>query len=166
MQMSEAATKLFTARAAEAVSREPFHRSLSGGRPPSRSMLSSASPLHLADPLGARSSLLGDERCVPPTTGQQLPMTREFLLDHVPIRRPTSTGCRERWPRGGRARYEKELREFFSPHGDGFPVFDFILLGLGEDGTRFSLPGTRAIREAARWVLGHYVDAQKAGGSP
>jgi 6-phosphogluconolactonase len=59
-------------------------------------------------------------------------------------------------------RYEEQLREFFAPHGGGFPVFDLILLGLGEDGHTASLfPGTRALRESARWVAGHYVDAQK-----
>ena len=61
MQMSEAAAKLFTARAAEAVSaRGRFTAALSGGKTPVAiyAFLAQA-PFIVADPLGARSSLLG-----------------------------------------------------------------------------------------------------------
>jgi 6-phosphogluconolactonase len=166
MQMSEAATKLFTARAAEAVSaRGRFTAALSGGKTPVAIYASLAqAPFISQIPWALVHLFWGDERCVPPDHGDSnYRMTREFLLDHVPI--PPANIHRmpgEMAPAEAAARYEKELREFFSPHGDGFPVFDFILLGLGEDGHTASLfPGTRAIREAARWVLGHYVDAQK-----
>ncbi len=166
MQMSEAAAKLFTARAAEAVSaRGLFTAALSGGKTPVAIYAFLAQAPFISQIPWAHVHLFwGDERCVPPDHGDSnYRMTREFLLDHVPI--PPANIHRmpgEMDPAEAPARYEKELREFFAPHGDDFPVFDFILLGLGEDGHTASLfPGTRAIRESARWVAGHFVDAQK-----
>ena len=165
-EMTEASAKLFAARAADAVSsRGRFTAALSGGKTPVAlySMLAKA-PLVSQIPWARVLLFWGDERCVPPDHGDSnFRMTREFLLDHVPI--PPANVHRmpgEMDPVEAAARYEKQLRDFFAPHGEALPVFDFILLGLGEDGHTASLfPGTGAIRESARWVLGHYVDAQK-----
>jgi 6-phosphogluconolactonase len=164
--MSEAAAKLFTARAAEAVSSHGrFASVLSGGKTPVALYSLLAKPAFVARIPWARVHLFwGDERCVPPDhADSNYRMVRELLLDHVPI--PPANIHRmsgEMDPVEGAARYEGELRDFFAPHGDGFPVFDCILLGLGDDGHTASLfPGTRALRESARWVAGHYVDAQK-----
>ena len=166
MEMTEATARCFAARAVEAVSvRGRFTAALSGGKTPVALYTLLAKAPSVSQIPWARVYLFwGDERCVPPDHEESnYRMTREFLLDHVPI--PPANIHRmqgEMAPAEAAARYEKELREFFAPHGDGFPVFDFILLGLGEDGHTASLfPGTRAIRESARWVLGHYVDAQK-----
>ena len=101
----------------------------------------------------------------PPITGlSNSRLVREQLINHVPI--PPANVHRmpgEMDPVEAAARYEDQLREFFAPHGGGFPVFDLILLGLGEEQahTASLFPGTRALRESARWVAGHYVDAQK-----
>ena len=166
MELSEAAATLFTARAAEAVSaRGRFTAALSGGKTPvALYRLLAKAPFASQIPWARVHLFWGDERCVPPDhADSNYRMTRESLLDHVPI--PPANVLRmpgEMDPVEAAARYEERLREFFASHGDGFPVFDFILLGLGEDGHTASLfPGTRAIRESARWVLGHYVDAQK-----
>lgn len=166
MEMSEAAAKLFTARVAEAVSaRGRFTAALSGGKTPVAiyAFLAQA-PFISQIPWACVHLFWGDERCVPPDHGDSnYRLVRELLLDHVPI--PPANIHRmpgEMDPAEAAARYEGQLRDFFAPHGDGPPVFDFILLGLGEDGHTASLfPGTRAIREPARWVLGHYVDLQK-----
>jgi len=164
--LTAAAAKLFTAGATGAVSaRGRFTAALSGGKTPvALYRLLTKAPFASQIPWERVHLFGGDERCVPPDHADSNYRTvRERLLDHVSI--PPANVHRmpgEMDPVEGAARYDEQLREFFAPHGDGFPVFDFILLGLGEDGHTASLfPGTRAIRESARWVLGHYVDAQK-----
>src|SRR5512137_425430 len=166
MEMTEAAAKGFAARAAESVSAQGrFTAALSGGKTPvALYTLLAKAPFVSQIPWARVHLFWGDERCVPPDhPDSNYRMTREFLLDHVPV--PPANVHRmpgEMDPVEAAARYEEQLRNFFAPHGEGLPVFDFILLGLGEDGHTASLfPGTRAIRESARWVLGHYVDAQK-----
>jgi 6-phosphogluconolactonase len=164
--LTAAAAKLFAERAAGAVSaRGRFTAALSGGKTPvALYRLLAKAPFVSQIPWERVHLFWGDERCVPPDHADSNYRTvRELLLDHVPI--PPANVHRmpgEMDPVEGAARYEEQLREFFAPRGDGFPAFDFILLGLGEDGHTASLfPGTRAIRESARWVLGHYVDEQK-----
>jgi 6-phosphogluconolactonase len=164
--MTRAAAHLFAAKAAEAASAQGrFTAALSGGKTPTALYdLLAKAPFASQIPWASVHLFWGDERCVPPDhADSNYRMTKELLLDRVPI--PPANVHRmpgEMDPIEAAARYEEELREFFAPHRAGFPVFDFILLGLGEDGHTASLfPGTRAIRESARWVLGHNVDAQK-----
>ena len=165
-EMTEAAAKIFAVGAAEAVSaRGRFTAALSGGKTPvALYTLLAKAPFVSQIPWSHVHLFWGDERCVPPDHGDSnYRMTRESLLDHVPI--PPANVHRMQGdmdPVEAAARYEKQLRDFFAPHGEALPVFDFILLGLGEDGHTASLfPGTRAIRESSRWVVGHHVDAHK-----
>ena len=164
--MAGAAASLFTAQAAGAVStRGRFTAALSGGRTPETLYgLLAKSPFASQIPWDRVHLFWGDERCVPPDHGESnYRLARERLLDHVPI--PPANVHRilgERDPAEAAALYEQLLRDFFGPHGDPVFTFDVVLLGLGEDGHTASLfPGTGPIRETARWVAGHFVDARK-----
>jgi len=101
----------------------------------------------------------GDERFVPPDDPESnFRMVRLAMLDHVPvppdnIHAVPVTGLE---PAAAAAAYEAELQLY---HGGNTldperPLFDLVLLGLGEDGHTASLfPGTAALAERGRWVV-------------
>ena len=81
----------------------------------------------------------GDERCVSPGhPDSNYRMAREALLSRVPARvhRMLGETC-------DAAAYEEDLSQVFGPD---VPMFDLVLLGLGEDGHTASLfPGDSAL---------------------
>ena len=85
----------------------------------------------------------GDERCVPPDNDDSnFGMTMRKLLSKVEI--PTQNIHRirgENDPAKEAIRYSEEV-SLFTRKRDGMPLFDLILLGLGEDGHTASIfPG-------------------------
>jgi 6-phosphogluconolactonase len=160
--VSHATAELLVKQAREAISdRGRFSLVLSGGQTPHRMYeLLSEEPFRDQLPWEAMHVFWGDERCVPsddPWSNEH--MARETLLNHVPI--PPSQihpiRCTQRL-REAALEYEALIRTFFA---DRVPRFDFVLLGLGEDGHTASLfPNTHVLEERDRWVAELYVGEQ------
>jgi len=105
-----------------------------------------------------------DERCVPPDDNDSnFRMTREALLDHVPLHSDQIHRMEgELDPETAAARYESELRNSFRLEGAESPRFDLVALGMGPDGHTASLfPHTEAIHELSRLVVANHVPQQK-----
>lgn len=89
----------------------------------------------------------GDERCVPPDDLESnYGMTKKVFLDKITI--PLSNIHRimgENNPAEEIIRYSNEIADFTLKRG-GWPVFDLIILGLGEDGHTASIfPGNNKL---------------------
>lgn len=89
-------------------------------------------------------------------------MTREAVLDHVPI--PADNVHRiqgEREPDAAAHEYERVLRRFFPAPAGAPPArsFDLALLGMGLDGHTASIfPGSAAVDETRRWAVAVQVE--------
>jgi 6-phosphogluconolactonase len=106
-----------------------------------------------------------DERCVPPDDpDSNYRMTREAMLDHVPLKPEQIHRMEgELEPEAAAARYESELRSAFRLEGGGAARFDVVQLGMGPDGHTASLfPHTQALHELDRLAVANHVENKDA----
>jgi 6-phosphogluconolactonase len=135
-----------------------FRISLSGGSTP-RALytLLAQEPLRSRMPWDRLELFWGDERFVPPDhQDSNYRMTRETMLDHVPLtpdqihRMPT-----EGRPDEAAQAYEDLLKRVYGSDtlDPARPFFDVTLLGMGPDGhTASLLPGSDVLDERSKWV--------------
>jgi 6-phosphogluconolactonase len=150
-----------------------FHLALSGGSTPKALFELLAQPPYAGQIFWDRVHVWwGDERLVPSDAPESnFRMAEAALLSRVPI--PPGQVHRVRTELGAEqaaAHYETEIKFAFGQisvdeetgallDSAGVPVFDMILLGMGDDGHTASLfPDSEALNAHERLVTSHYVE--------
>jgi 6-phosphogluconolactonase len=170
--LTSAAGKLFVRLAQDAVARRGvFTVALSGGSTPKGlyTLMATDEKMRAAIAWSKVHFFFGDERHVrPDQADSNFRMVNEAMFQRLA---PDLTHIHRilgELPDAAEAasRYEADMRGFFEAHvlvEAGFPRFDLILLGVGLDGHTASLfPGSLALQETHRWVVGNWVEKSKA----
>lgn len=145
--------------------KEPLHIALSGGSTPALLYEILAGKYRDKTNWERIHFWWGDERCVDPSSLESnFRMASERMLSHVPVPPDHIHRIRgEAPPEEENLRYRSEM-ESLIPHSGGFPVFDLILLGMGDDGHIASIfPGNLSLLkcEAPCEVAEHPLTGQK-----
>ncbi len=166
-RVADAAAEIFSKYVNDAASSRGVARvAISGGSTPKRMFaLLAAEPFVTQVPWDKLELYWVDERCVgPDDADSNYRMTREQLLSKVPL--PSDKVFRmegELDPEVAASKYEAALRNNFKLEGAQAPVFDVVLLGMGDDGHTASLfPHSAAIHEMGRLVTANHVENKNA----
>lgn len=133
--------ELIKAKAIEMTKKSlPFNIALSGGSTPKLLFTLLASEYSSTIPWHFMRIFWVDERCVPPTHKESnFGMTYDSLLVNVPIHDANIFRMQgENEPEKEAIRYQKLLEKEL-PIVNGFPQFDLVLLGMGDDGHTASI---------------------------
>ncbi len=147
----------FLVEAANEAPDRPFAVALSGGSTPRRLYQIVAEEHRDSFPWARTHLFFGDERFVPADSpDSNYRMAVEAMLNRVPVppanihRMPTDGD-----PRDAAKRYEALLKSYYRSESldSTRPLFDVVLLGLGDNGHTASLfPGTEVLENALDWV--------------
>ncbi|MGH6674238.1 MAG: 6-phosphogluconolactonase [Xanthobacteraceae bacterium] len=136
-----------------------FTLCLSGGETPRRLYELLAAPERGRFPWNRTHVFWGDERFVPHDDPRSnFHMAWQAMLGHVPIPAENIHPIRTEQTNveSAAADYEATLKRFYGADilDSARPLFDLILLGLGEDGHIASLfPGSQALTEQKHWAV-------------
>jgi 6-phosphogluconolactonase len=159
--LARAATELFVSTANAAVERSGRATiALSGGSTPKQmGKLLAEEPYRARVPWDKLQIFWGDERWVPLESPESnAGEAKRAFLDQVgiPAENVHPFQTVNVTPEESASQYESLIREVVGNGGE--PVFDLVLLGMGDDGHTASLfPGTAAVHETERQVVSHYV---------
>jgi 6-phosphogluconolactonase len=160
---AEAAERFAAICARTVASRGAFAPALSGGETPKALYGRLAEePYRSRIPWGRVQVFWGDERCVPPDDPRSnFRSAHELLLSKVAVpadhihRMPADTADHN----AAAAAYAETLRAVLPRTADGWPRFDLVLLGLGDNAHTASLfPRSAALRERGRAVVAECVE--------
>lgn len=140
-ETARAVAELILAKAKEKTKKSlPFNIALSGGSTPKLLFTLLANEYANSIPWHFVRLFWVDERCVPPTHPESnFGMTYDSLLTHVPIHDSNIFRMQGEDIPGKEAERYQTMLERELPLRDGFPEFDLVLLGMGDDGHTASI---------------------------
>jgi 6-phosphogluconolactonase len=163
-EVAAAAAEMFASVSAAAVQARGVARvAVSGGGTPKAMfalLADTSAPYFARVPWEKLELFWVDERCVPPTDPESnYGAANQLMLEKVPLKAAQIHRMEgELDPEVAASRYEAAIRTAFRLEGAETPVFDLVLLGMGDDGHTASLfPHTAALQEMSRLVVANHV---------